>query len=51
MDKWVIDNIRDCLLYGYSFTWFIHSDDYLHYYNMDDLKATWEKQQEILAKL
>ena len=51
MEKWIIENMRDCLKHGYNFKWFIESREYyLDKYSIEDLKDTWDKQVNILSR-
>ena len=51
MEKWIVENIRDCLRYGFSFKWFIESRDYyLENYSIEDLRHAWSKQVNILSR-
>jgi hypothetical protein len=52
MEKWIIENMNDCLRYGYSFKWFIESREYyLENYSVDELKKSWNRQKGMLSRV
>jgi hypothetical protein len=51
MQKWIIANMIDCLVYGFSFEWFFNNrkEDYLKFNTEKELKKEWDKQKNILG--
>lgn len=48
---WIIENMKDCIKYGYNFKWFFNNrkDDYLKITTEEELKKEWNKQYEKMA--
>jgi len=51
VEKWILENIRDCLRYGFNFKWFLESRNYLENYSKEELKNAWNNQVYILSRM
>lgn len=51
MEKWILENMKDCMVYGYSFEWFFNNrkDDYLSLHTKEEYAKEWKKLYNKLA--